>query len=81
MYVWNTASEMKVPLKRIGGGGVQLVSWSPQGSAVLAATTSAGNIINRYSSEGFKEAHFSLQDLEYKRYVEAREVEHFVRPH
>jgi aladin len=40
MYVWNTASEVKVPLKRIGGGEVHLISWSPQGTAVLASTTS-----------------------------------------
>jgi len=40
MYIWNTASEVNVPLKRIGGGGVHLASWSPLGTAVIAATTS-----------------------------------------
>ena len=45
MFVWNTASEVKVPLKRIGGGGVHLASWSPLGSAVIAATVSTGKFI------------------------------------
>lgn len=40
MYVWNTASELSVPIKRLGGGGVHLATWSPLGSAVVAATTS-----------------------------------------
>ena len=31
-----------MPLKRIGGGGVHLASWSPLGTAVIAATTSTG---------------------------------------
>ena len=42
MYIWNTASEVNVPLKRIGGGGVHLASWSPLGTAIIAATTSTG---------------------------------------
>ena len=45
MYVWNTASEVKVPLKRIGGGGVHLATWSPLGSAIMAATVSTGKKI------------------------------------
>ena len=40
MYVWNTASELKVPVKRISGGGIHLAKWSPVGSAVMSATTS-----------------------------------------
>ena len=40
MYVWNTASELKVPVKRISGGGIHMAKWSPVGSAVMSATTS-----------------------------------------
>ena len=40
ILLWNTASENKVPLRRVGGGGVHLCTWSPQGSAILTATTS-----------------------------------------
>ena len=40
MYIWNTASEICVPLRRLGGGGVHLASWSPTGSALIASTIS-----------------------------------------
>ncbi len=40
VYLWDTASENKTPLRRIGGGGVHLCSWSPTGNAILTATTS-----------------------------------------
>ena len=42
MILWNTASETKLPLKRVGGGGVALVRWSPHNNheRVLAATPS-----------------------------------------
>ena len=41
MILWNPASETKIPLRRGGGGGVHLVSWSPvHAQAVLAATPS-----------------------------------------
>ncbi|KAJ9587941.1 hypothetical protein L9F63_018616 [Diploptera punctata] len=39
MYVWDVALEKFVPLRRVGGGGVSLVTWSPDGSKVFAATT------------------------------------------
>ena len=29
-----------MPLRRISGGGIPFAKWSPQGSAVMAATTS-----------------------------------------
>lgn len=35
------AAENCVPLQRVGGGGVTHVSWSPDGSRLLAATPSA----------------------------------------
>lgn len=35
------ASESGVPLQRVGGGGVTFLSWSPDGSHVLASTPSA----------------------------------------
>ncbi|PSN51777.1 Aladin [Blattella germanica] len=40
MYVWDVALEKFVLLRRVGGGGVSLVTWSPDGSKVIAATTS-----------------------------------------
>ncbi|TTL25871.1 Aladin [Bagarius yarrelli] len=39
--VWNVAAESCVPLQRVGGGGVTNLSWSPDGSRLLAATPSA----------------------------------------
>ena len=36
--VWDVAAESSVPLQRVGGGGVSFLSWSPDGSHVLAAT-------------------------------------------
>ncbi|KAL7827634.1 hypothetical protein SRHO_G00333520 [Serrasalmus rhombeus] len=39
--VWDVAAENCVPLQRVGGGGVTNVSWSPDGSRLLAATPSA----------------------------------------
>lgn len=39
--VWDVASESCVPLQRVGGGGVSFLSWSPDGSHVLASTPSA----------------------------------------
>ena len=38
--VWDVALESCVPLYRVGGGGVTYLSWSPDGSRVLAATPS-----------------------------------------
>lgn len=35
------AAESCVPLQRVGGGGVTYLSWSPDGSRLLAATPSA----------------------------------------
>eukprot|EP00095_Tigriopus_kingsejongensis_P003750 maker-scaffold911_size81771-snap-gene-0.22 protein:Tk03750 transcript:maker-scaffold911_size81771-snap-gene-0.22-mRNA-1 annotation:"Aladin" len=40
MILWNTASETKIPLRRVGGGGVHMVLWSPDASKVFAATPS-----------------------------------------
>ena len=39
MYVWDVAMEKFVSLKRVGGGGVSLVTWSPDSFKVFAATT------------------------------------------
>lgn len=39
--VWDVAAESCVPLQRVGGGGVTFLSWSPDGSHVLASTPSA----------------------------------------
>ncbi|KAK3566017.1 hypothetical protein QTP86_024192, partial [Hemibagrus guttatus] len=41
LQVWNVAAEICVPLQRVGGGGVTNLSWSPDGSRLLAATPSA----------------------------------------
>ncbi|XP_006825420.1 aladin-like [Saccoglossus kowalevskii] len=41
MMVWNVAMETCVPLRRLGGGGVSLLRWSPDGSKVFAATPSS----------------------------------------
>lgn len=55
MILWNTASETKVPLRRVGGGGVHLVAWSPEASKVLAATPSTvfrvWDTINQWNHE------------------------------
>ena len=40
MILWNVASETKIPLRRVGGGGVHFVSWSLSGERLLAATPS-----------------------------------------
>lgn len=39
--VWDVASESCVPLQRVGGGGVSFLSWSLDGSHILASTPSA----------------------------------------
>lgn len=39
--VWDVASESCVPLQRVGGGGVSFLSWSTDGSHLLASTPSA----------------------------------------
>jgi len=39
IYVWDVAMEKFVALRRVGGGGLSLVTWSPDGSKVFAATT------------------------------------------
>lgn len=44
MYVWDVALEKGVPLRRVGGGGISLVTWSPNSMKVFAATT---NIVFR----------------------------------
>lgn len=41
LQVWDVAAESCVPLQRVGGGGVTYLSWSPDGSRLLAATPSA----------------------------------------
>ncbi|XP_061651564.1 aladin [Phyllopteryx taeniolatus] len=41
MMVWDVAAESCVPLQRIGGGGVSFLSWSTDGSHLLASTPSA----------------------------------------
>lgn len=38
--VWDVASESCVPLQRVGGGGVSFLSWSLDGSHILASTPS-----------------------------------------
>ncbi|XP_054267179.1 aladin-like [Macrosteles quadrilineatus] len=39
MYVWAVGLDNAVPLKRVGGGGISLVSWSPDSLKLFAATT------------------------------------------
>ncbi|TRY79931.1 hypothetical protein TCAL_07069 [Tigriopus californicus] len=55
MILWNTASETKVPLRRVGGGGVHSVAWSPDATKVLAATPSTvfrvWDTINQWNHE------------------------------
>ncbi|XP_054625279.1 aladin [Dunckerocampus dactyliophorus] len=41
MMVWDVAAESCVPLQRVGGGGVSFLSWSTDGSRLLASTPSA----------------------------------------
>ncbi|XP_061760585.1 aladin [Nerophis ophidion] len=41
MMVWDVAAESCVPLQRVGGGGVSFLSWSTDGSHILASTPSA----------------------------------------
>ncbi|KAK3923787.1 Aladin [Frankliniella fusca] len=40
MYIWDIDLQESVPLRRVGGGGVHLLSWSPDVHKLLAATTS-----------------------------------------
>ncbi|KAL3831795.1 hypothetical protein ACJMK2_023499 [Sinanodonta woodiana] len=40
MMAWDVAMETCIQLRRVGGGGVSLLKWSPDGSKVLAATPS-----------------------------------------
>ncbi|XP_074647828.1 aladin-like isoform X2 [Tubulanus polymorphus] len=40
MMVWDVATEVCIPLRRYGGGGVSLLRWSPDGSKLLSATPS-----------------------------------------
>ena len=42
MILWNTASENMTPIRRVGGGGVHMVSWSSDARFVLAGTPSKG---------------------------------------
>jgi len=39
MYMWDVDLEEAVVLRRVGGGGVSLVSWSPDSAKVFAATS------------------------------------------
>uniref|UniRef100_A0A1B6FTZ0 Aladin seven-bladed propeller domain-containing protein n=1 Tax=Cuerna arida TaxID=1464854 RepID=A0A1B6FTZ0_9HEMI len=39
MYVWAVGLDKAVPLKRVGGGGISFVSWSPDSLKLFAATT------------------------------------------
>ncbi|XP_077594204.1 aladin [Stigmatopora nigra] len=41
MMLWDVAAEICVPLQRVGGGGVTFLSWSTDGSHLLASTPSA----------------------------------------
>ncbi|TRY91714.1 hypothetical protein DNTS_003343 [Danionella cerebrum] len=41
LQVWDVAAETCVPLRRVGGGGVTLLSWAPDGERLLAASPSA----------------------------------------
>ena len=43
MILWNTASETKTPLKRVGGGGVHFVLWSP--FSLAARAEGAGRVL------------------------------------
>lgn len=39
MYVWEVSTERATCLKRIGGGGITLVTWAPDNRKVFAATS------------------------------------------
>ncbi|XP_077978490.1 aladin-like [Glandiceps talaboti] len=41
MMIWNVAMEICEPIRRLGGGGVSLLKWSPDGSKVFAGTPSS----------------------------------------
>ncbi|PVD30371.1 hypothetical protein C0Q70_09636 [Pomacea canaliculata] len=41
IMVWSVPTEACTPLRRFGGGGISLLSWSPDGSKVLSATLSS----------------------------------------
>ncbi|XP_069762231.1 aladin isoform X2 [Narcine bancroftii] len=41
MMVWDVATEISIPLQRVGGGGVSFLAWSPDGHRILATTPSA----------------------------------------
>lgn len=45
MYLWDVSMEQQVALKRVGGGGVCLLTWSPDSSKLFAATA---GVIFRY---------------------------------
>lgn len=47
MYIWDVDLQDSVPLRRVGGGGINLVSWSPDTHKLLAATT---GVTFRYNS-------------------------------
>ncbi|KAL0274599.1 UNVERIFIED_CONTAM: hypothetical protein PYX00_002694 [Menopon gallinae] len=49
MYLWDVAMERNVALKRVGGGGVCLVTWSPDSSKLFAST--AGVIFRVWKTE------------------------------
>lgn len=40
LMAWDVPMETCVPLRRLGGGGVSLIRWSPDGSKVFSATPS-----------------------------------------
>lgn len=40
IMAWDVAMEICTPLRRVGGGGVSLLKWSPDGSKVFSATPS-----------------------------------------
>uniref|UniRef100_A0A1B6FRP2 Aladin seven-bladed propeller domain-containing protein n=1 Tax=Cuerna arida TaxID=1464854 RepID=A0A1B6FRP2_9HEMI len=48
MYVWAVGLDKAVPLKRVGGGGISFVSWSPDSLKLFAATT---NLVFRVGGE------------------------------
>lgn len=38
MYIWDPAQESSAALRRLGGGGVCLATWSPMGDRLFAST-------------------------------------------